>query len=682
VALAITAPGPQGAVGPIGPQGDKGVNTGFGQITYTDRTIGDEDRFLPGVRAPIRFVATPGLTQDFLNEPFRGHVFWSDNKLIGRALGDLLDVQVNLIVTADIAGGELRVDADVGSSLGPIASDTQVLFNGAGVPERVTFRLRVQTLSGFLLNGCGIFLTSNVPLTVISETMLVAPASIYAAGGAVVLPLSGNLFARGLLAGQIDLLQPISFNGAVRASGVLVGALSVNQGVALAGSLFAAGRAAGALSLDISFAGSLSAAGRVNGTLSTNQNVALTGALLATGQVAGVLRQDIALTGAITATGRLAGDIGQGVALSGAITGTGMMAGTLRQDISFSGAVLGRGVLAGTLRQDVALTGAIAERGTLTGSLQQDIALTGAMLGRGLVAGTLQQDIALSGAMTGRGLMAGTLRQDVALSGAMIGRGLMAGTVTVTAGATEDADAASYLNAQTTPPSSTERSLVDALVKGLKADGIWTKIDRLSLLAAETAQAARLDLRNPAKSMVATNLPTFTANRGYTGDASSAFLDFGEPLAFSGANFVQDSGSIFYVCNLGSATVGLQGHIGNTGALRAGISARNNSGNNTFAINDSTATAYAGTGIRTGFRCASRVESTTKRIYNADGLVTAVAVASTSVSATNGCALRSTASYSDDRLAVAGSAGGLSASEIASLNSRLNTYLAAKGAQP
>ncbi|GJE42075.1 hypothetical protein [Methylobacterium soli] len=163
---------------PQGRPGAPGLNTGFGQVTYTERSVEADDSFAAGVRQQVRFVPTPSLTQDLLNAPFAGHTFWSDNRLIGRAMGDLIDVTVNLIVTATIAGGQLRTDADVGSTLGPVASDSQTLFNGAGIPERTTFRLRLQVLAGFLANGCALFLTSNVPLLVTSETVLVAPASI------------------------------------------------------------------------------------------------------------------------------------------------------------------------------------------------------------------------------------------------------------------------------------------------------------------------------------------------------------------------------------------------------------------------------------------------------------------------------------------------------------------------
>ena len=43
--------------------------------------------------------------------------------------------------------------------------------------------------------------------------------------------------------------------------------------------------------------------------------------------------------------------------------------------------------------------------------------------------------------------------------------------------------------------SSTRRTLVDALISGLKSDGVWPKLDRLWLFAAENATSALVDLK-------------------------------------------------------------------------------------------------------------------------------------------------------------------------------------------
>ena len=60
------------------------------------------------------------------------------------------------------------------------------------------------------------------------------------------------------------------------------------------------------------------------------------------------------------------------------------------------------------------------------------------------------------------------------------------------------------------------QTLVDNLIVGLKADGIWTKLERLWLFAAENTISALTDLVGLTLA-TANNSPTFTADVGYTG---------------------------------------------------------------------------------------------------------------------------------------------------------------------
>lgn len=482
-------------------------------------------------------------------------MFWSGNKVVARALGDLYDFQINLIVTAQVAGGQLRMEADTNSPLGPIASDTQTLFNSALAPERVTFRLRAQALATFLANGCRFFLTSTVPITTVSETVLVAPASTYTPPSSPSVLLGGELRVGGVLSGVLEVVEPILL----------------------------------------------------------------------------------------------------------------------------SGGIVGRGVLAGELRQSIDLSGDLVGRATLSGQLQQSVALVGAVTGQGVLTGALSQSVALSGAAVARGLLAGSLTQSVALSGAAVGRGVLAGTLTVAAA--EDADAAAYLNAQTTAPSSTERSLVDALVRGLKDDGVWNSLDWLTLLAAETQQAALLNVRKPTKTLTTANTPTFTANRGFTGNGTTSYLDLGEPFATTGNLFVQNSASMGVWANAEGAT-GSKPHIGNiANSPRSTISARSTSGNETFQANDSsTDTLMVSNLSRLGHRAWSRTAAGVKRGFFNGSRTADLTTASVAVNTSNGSLLRSGTSYADDRLAAFWSAAGLTDAQVTAIHNRLNTYLSAKSA--
>ena len=72
--------------------------------------------------------------------------------------------------------------------------------------------------------------------------------------------------------------------------------------------------------------------------------------------------------------------------------------------------------------------------------------------------------------------------------------------------------------------SGTQLSYVSTLIAGLKADEAWAKLDRLWLYASESATQASIDLVARATHTLIGS-PTFTANHGYAGDGSAAYID-------------------------------------------------------------------------------------------------------------------------------------------------------------
>ncbi len=88
--------------------------------------------------------------------------------------------------------------------------------------------------------------------------------------------------------------------------------------------------------------------------------------------------------------------------------------------------------------------------------------------------------------------------------------------------------------------SAVRRLIVDTLVTNLKSDGIFAKLDRLWLFAADNTASALTDLVGLTLA-TAVNAPTFAANRGYTGDQSTNYINtlFVPP----GTNHTQNSAS-------------------------------------------------------------------------------------------------------------------------------------------
>jgi len=238
-----------------------------------------------------------------------------------------------------------------------------------------------------------------------------------------------------------------------------------------------------------------------------------------------------------------------------------------------------------------------------------------------------------------------------------------------------------YFAAMTTQPDATRKGLIDALISGLVADGVWAQLDWFVLMAAQSEQEGRLNAVNPAKALTAVNSPTFTTDRGYSGDGATSYLDFNELGNAAGNLLSLNSATAGAWCNA-QGTTGVKPHFGQTStSYRLAVVARDTAGSETFRANDATDSASrASTLTRLGHRTAVRQDSATKLAYFNGANTASLAVASTAVASSNNCALRMGASYSDDRLAAIYAGAALSASQITAIHSRLSTYLTVIGA--
>lgn len=90
--------------------------------------------------------------------------------------------------------------------------------------------------------------------------------------------------------------------------------------------------------------------------------------------------------------------------------------------------------------------------------------------------------------------------------------------------------------------STSRQTLVNDLIVGLKADGVWAKLDRLWIFAAENAKSALIDLKALDPAVVAGS-PTYTADRGVIATDSNN-LQSNYNVATNAVNFVQNSAHI------------------------------------------------------------------------------------------------------------------------------------------
>lgn len=250
-----------------------------------------------------------------------------------------------------------------------------------------------------------------------------------------------------------------------------------------------------------------------------------------------------------------------------------------------------------------------------------------------------------------------------------------------TAAAVEDGDVTAAMNAFSTPPSSPRRTLYNDLIVGIKADGDWSPLDWLVLLAAADSQAGTVNLRAPTKALTAVNSPTFTTDRGYAGDGITSYLQIGERWDGAGSNqFALDSATIGSYCNLEVGGAGSMPQIGATGGSALQIQP-SHGGNGLYRLNDGTGDNAGTETLRTGSRTLVRSASTTKKIFIDGTLAATKSTTSTNTGTSIGAIGRYSSSvYGPDRIAYVFSGSALSDAAVGRLTGRLLTFLTAIGA--
>ena len=229
--------------------------------------------------------------------------------------------------------------------------------------------------------------------------------------------------------------------------------------------------------------------------------------------------------------------------------------------------------------------------------------------------------------------------------------------------------------------SSGRQTIINTLVAGLKTDGVWSKLDRLPLYAAENVTSALIDLKSRTLATLI-GAPSFTVDRGYTFDNTAKAIDTGFNPATAGGAYTQDSAHLS-VWPTNQHNWGLIGHyntMSNTGVELACVSTQWMM----FGPNDSTAPAATGNFATTGLMTMTRTASNARRFYINGSSAYSDAVVSTGVASLNfyvgatnndGTVIHPTAG----QIASASIGGGLDATDNANLYTRLRTYMTAVG---
>jgi hypothetical protein len=231
-----------------------------------------------------------------------------------------------------------------------------------------------------------------------------------------------------------------------------------------------------------------------------------------------------------------------------------------------------------------------------------------------------------------------------------------------------------------TAPTQARKRLINQTVVSLKSSGIWSLLDILYVIAAETAQAGRINWKNPGTfDALAVNSPTFVTDRGYTGDGSTSRLRTQFVPSVNGVNYKLNDASCWIWCLTEAAAnpsdIGSVGSGGNIDVLT-----RNAGGTLVGYCNDGTGTNTS-VASSVGLSGVSRVSSTVKRLWrNGVQQGSDASVASTSLTSLEQwiCGANSS-QFSAKQIAFAAWGASLTGKEAA-LYSAVRPYMQAIGA--
>lgn len=245
-------------------------------------------------------------------------------------------------------------------------------------------------------------------------------------------------------------------------------------------------------------------------------------------------------------------------------------------------------------------------------------------------------------------------------------------------GAGYSAAANAYFAAMTTPPTAARKTLLNNLIVGLQDDGVWTKLDWLNIMAAETAQAARVNAITPAQVGSVVGSPTFTTDRGYLA-TSGGYINTGWDAVNNGVNFTQNAAS-FGAYSITASTANNANQIGNNGNsfLGAYVAGNFSARINQSSVNLSVATLGTTVGLWAADRSASNALKTLK-----NGVEQATGTTASATPSSNDFLIGTSnaSTYDVNRTLSAAFMGGhLTDAEHLALYNRLTTYMIAVGA--
>jgi|SRR5215472_7775160 len=254
-----------------------------------------------------------------------------------------------------------------------------------------------------------------------------------------------------------------------------------------------------------------------------------------------------------------------------------------------------------------------------------------------------------------------------------------------------DAATIAWVNAVVTnggTVSAGRETIVDNLIVGLKADGVFSKFDRLWLLAGENQPSGLTDIIADSLA-TAVNSPTFTTDRGFASNGSTSYINSGYNPSTNGVNWTLNSahGSSWSVSTPTNGALMSFGALVGGSAPFADFICNFTFGGNTglfFRLNQDAPPTASYTASGAGHYLGNRSGSSASQGYqNGSSLGSDSNVSTTVPNLTAYILARNNAGTADDfctdQLAAISFGGSLSSTDVTNFYNRLRTYMTAVG---
>jgi hypothetical protein len=239
-------------------------------------------------------------------------------------------------------------------------------------------------------------------------------------------------------------------------------------------------------------------------------------------------------------------------------------------------------------------------------------------------------------------------------------------------------EAHTLVGAMVEEPSDARKTLIDALISGLKTDGLWNLLDALYVQAAHTSQAGCLNWKQPdLYPLIESGTGTWTTDRDWAGDGISGRLSLNvSPALLTQYQLNSATAFVWSRTSAAQATNAMGLVLGATFQLNPRFTGGSFAGRLNDNVGASTPNADA-----VGLHTISRTSSTATQFYKNGAAVGAVVATPSGSKNVNNIVLGGhITGYSSWNIAAAGVGAGMDATQNANLYTRLQTFLAAIGA--